>query len=119
MAPNGLCLVGEHLLDSLGGERLGALEGGTEGTVPDQLGGDSHGAGNSEENGVEGLLGETVVNKEDSRVGVDVGPRVLGLTGGEESVGNNLVQLADELEELVIGEVLESELTLSLVTGVL
>jgi hypothetical protein len=65
------------------------------------------------------LLLEAVVLKEDTRVGVHVGPGVLGLTGGEENVGDEVVELTDELEELVVGEVLEGELPLSLVSGVL
>jgi hypothetical protein len=51
-------------------------------------------------------------------VGVDVGPGVLGLAGSEEDVRDELVELADELEELVVGEVLERELALGGVTGV-
>jgi hypothetical protein len=65
------------------------------------------------------LLLEAVVLEEDTRVGVHVGPGVLGLTGGEENVGDEVVELTDELEELVVGEVLEGELPLSLVSGVL
>jgi hypothetical protein len=65
------------------------------------------------------LLLEAVVLEEDTRVGVHVGPGVLGLTGGEENVGDEVVELTDELEELVVGEVLEGELSLSLVSGVL
>lgn len=43
----------------------------------------------------------------------------LGLTGLEEDVRNNLVDLADKLEHGVIGKVLEGEFTLSSVTRVL
>lgn len=43
----------------------------------------------------------------------------LGLSSLEEDIRNDLVNLSDELEERVIGEVLESEFTLSSVSGVL
>jgi hypothetical protein len=43
----------------------------------------------------------------------------LGLAGFEEDVGNNLVDLADELEEGVLREVFERKLALGCVTGIL
>lgn len=71
------CLLAlEHLLDVGSRERLGALEGHAEGTVPDELGGDTEGTRDTEEDGVEVLLVEAVVGEEDTRVGVDVGPGV-------------------------------------------
>jgi hypothetical protein len=57
-------------------ERLGALEGHAEGTVPDELGRDTEGTRDTEEDGVEVLLVEAVVGEEDTRVSVDVGPGV-------------------------------------------
>lgn len=60
----------------LGRVRLGALEGHAEGTVPDELRGNTKGTRNTEEDGVEVLLVETVVGEEDTRVGVDIGPGV-------------------------------------------
>lgn len=60
-------------------ERLGALEGHAEGAVPDELGGDTEGARDTEEDGVEVLLVEAVVGEEDTGVGVDVGPGVCGV----------------------------------------
>jgi hypothetical protein len=51
-------------------------------------------------------------------VGVDVRPRVLGLASLKEDTRNNLVDLADQLEQLVVREVLEGELALSGVPGV-
>lgn len=97
---------------------LGSLEGHAEGSVPDELGDDSERPRDSEEDGVEVLVGEAVVGEEDTRVGVHVGPRVLGLARLEEDVGHELVQLADELEQLVVRQVLERELSLGLVSGV-
>jgi hypothetical protein len=45
--------------------------------------------------------------------------RTLGLAGLEEDVGDDLVDLADELEERVLGQVLEGELSLGGVSRVL
>jgi hypothetical protein len=50
----------EHGLDGSRGIRLGALEGHAEGAVPDELGGNTVGARDTEENSVEVLLGEAV-----------------------------------------------------------
>lgn len=88
----------KHLLDGLGGVRLGSLKGHlkkkrgkesemriiregarktyTKSPVPDELRNNTKGTGDTEEDGVEVLLVETVVSKEDTRVGVDVGPGV-------------------------------------------
>lgn len=52
-------------------------------------------------------------------MGVHVGPGVLGLAGLEEDVGDDLVDLADELEEGVLRQVLEGELSLRGVSRVL
>ena len=90
----------------------------TESTIPDELSGNTKGTGNTKEDGVELHLVEAVVGEEDTRVGVDVGPGVLGLAGFEEDLGSDVVDLADELEHLVVGEVLESELALSSVARI-
>ena len=42
----------------------------------------------------------------------------LGFTGLEEDVGNDLVDLTDELEERVLGEVLQGEFSLSSVSRI-
>lgn len=120
----------------LGREGLGALDGGTDGAVDDQLGKDTDGAGNTEEDGVVVCLGETVVLEEDTRVGIDVGEGVLGLAVLSEDTRGDLVDLADEVEHGVVGHLLcgvvsicairkgvsvrltLSELALSHVTGV-
>ena len=52
----------------VGGEGLGALDGGTDGAVDDELGKDTKSTRNTEENGVEVLLSETVVLEEDTGV---------------------------------------------------
>lgn len=52
----------------VGGEGLGALDGGTDGAVDDELGKDTKSTRNTEENSVEVLLSETVVLEEDAGV---------------------------------------------------
>lgn len=82
------------------------LNGGTDGAVDDELGKDTNGARNTEEDGVVVGLGETVVLEEDTRVGVDVGEGVLGLAVLGEDAGRDLVDLANELEHGVLGHLL-------------
>lgn len=108
----------DELGPGLGGEGLGALDGGTDGAVDDELRKHTKGAGHTEEDGVEVLLLEAVVLEEDTRVGVDVGVGVLGLAVLGEDTGGDLVDLGDELEQGVLGKVLESELALADVAGV-
>lgn len=50
---------------------------------------------------------------------IDVGPGVLGLAGLKQDVGCDLVDLANHLEEGILGEVLERELALGGVARVL
>lgn len=65
-------------------DALGALDGHTHGTVPDELDQRSEGTADTESDGVvEGLL-EAVMMEEDTGDGVDVGVGVLGLM--EDSV---------------------------------
>lgn len=110
----------------------------TESTIPDELGGDTEGTGDTEEDGVEVHLVKTVVGQEDTRVSVDVGPGVLGLASLlfkkikyhakkgiqwilsylKKDVRDDVVDLADELEEGVFGEMLQSKLALGRVTGI-
>lgn len=51
-------------------------------------------------------------------MGVDIGPGVLGLTLLQQHVGHNLVELGDQLEHGVVGQVLQGKLTLAGVTWV-
>jgi len=51
-------------------------------------------------------------------VSVYVWPWVLGLTLGEEDIWHNLVDLADQLEHIVVWEVLEGKLSLALVSWI-
>ena len=111
-------LLGVHGLDGSSRVRLWTLEGHTQSTVPDQLGQHSETTGDTEENGVEVLLNQTIGREEDTRVGIDVGPGVLGLAVLEENAGSDGVDLGDELEEGIVGDVLQGELTLASVTGI-
>ena len=113
-----LQLCANQLGVSLSAERLGPLNGGTDGTVDDELGKDTERTGYTKENSVVVLLSEAVVLEEDTGVGVDVGVGVLGLAVLGENTGGDLVDLADELEHGVVGQVLLSELALGDVAGV-
>ena len=99
-------------------ETLGALNGRTESTVNDQLGQDTQSTGDTEENGVVVGLGQTVVLEEDTGVGVDVREGVLGLAVLGQDTRRNLVDLADQVEHGVLGQLAESKLALGDVTGV-
>lgn len=61
---------------------------------------------------------QSVVLEEDTGVGINVGPWVLGLSLLGQDARDNLEDLGDELEEGVVGQVLEGKLTLRSVTGV-
>jgi hypothetical protein len=111
-------LSANELGPGLGGEGLGALDGGTDGAVDDELRKHTKGAGHTEEDGVEVLLLEAVVLEEHTGVGIDVGEGVLGLSVLSEDTGSDLVDLGDEVEHGVIGKVLKSELALADVAGV-
>lgn len=111
-------LSANELGPGLGGEGLGALDGGTDGAVNDELGKHTKGTGDTEEDGVEVLLFEAVVLEEDTGVGVDVGEGVLGLAVLGKNAGGDLVDLGDEVEHGVVGQVLEGELALGDVTRV-
>lgn len=58
----------DKLGPGLSAEGLGALDGGTDGTVNDELGKNTKGTRDTEEDGVEVLLGEAVVLEEDTGV---------------------------------------------------
>jgi hypothetical protein len=102
----------------LSAERLGPLDGGTDGTVDDELGKHTERTRDTKENSVVVLLSEAVVLEEDTGVGIDVGVGVLGLAVLGKDAGSDLVNLADELEHGVIRQVLLGKLALGDVTGV-
>lgn len=112
-----LCLGGD-LYPLGGGETLGALDRGADGTVDDELGQDTDRAGHTEEDRVEARLGQAVVLEQDARVRVDVGEGVLGLAVLGQNAGGDLVDLADQLEHRVVGHLLLRELALGHVPGV-
>lgn len=66
--PTNLDLSADQLGVSLGAEALGALDGGTQTTVDDQLGQDTQGTRHTEQDGVVVGLGQTVVLQEHTRV---------------------------------------------------
>lgn len=107
-----------ELLDELGGDTLGALEGEAKGPVPVELGEGSDSARHSEEHCVVLELRESVVPQEDSGMRVNVGVGVLGLAVLGEDSGHDVVDGGDDLEEFVVGHVLEGELPLASVPGV-
>jgi hypothetical protein len=102
----------------LSAEGLGPLNRGTDGTVNDELGKDTKRAGYTEQDSVVVLLSEAVVLEEHTRVSVDVGVRVLGLSVLGQNTGGDLVDLADELEHWVVWQMLLGELALGDVAGV-
>jgi hypothetical protein len=60
---------------------MGERRTSTKGTIPDELCSNTKGTGDTEEDGVVLHLGEAVVGEEDTRVGINVGPGVLGFAG--------------------------------------
>lgn len=110
--------LGADFLDLFRRERLGSFQGQTESSRPDQLGHATQRSGNTEQDGVVVLLGESEGGQELTGVSVYVGPRVLCLAGFQEDVGNDVVDLFDELEHGVVRGVLETEFTLGGVSGV-
>jgi len=113
-----LVLVTEHLDQVVSRVGLWSLQRHTKGTVPAELSEDTEGTGDTEEDSVVVLLDKTIVLEEDTRVGINVRPWVLGLSVLSQDAGHNVVQLADKTEEGIVRQVLEGKLTLSHVTGV-
>lgn len=105
-------------LDPLGGDALWSFDGVSQSSVPDQTGENTESARDTEENGVVLVLVESVVLKENTTVGINVGPWVLGLSVLGKDWWGDFVDLRDELEEWIVGQVLKSELTLACVTRI-
>lgn len=82
------------------------LNGGTDGAVNDELGQDTNGTRNTEEDSVVVGLSQAVVLQENTGVGIDVGEGVLGLAVLSQDTRSNLVNLADKLEHGVVGHFL-------------
>lgn len=94
------------------------LNGGTDGTVNDELGKDTNGTRHTKEHGVVVGLSQAVVLQKDTRVGINVGVGVLGLAVLSQDTGSNLVNLADQLEHGVLGHLFLGKLALSHVARV-
>mmetsp|Transcript_26202 Transcript_26202/g.84300 ORF Transcript_26202/g.84300 Transcript_26202/m.84300 type:complete len:345 (+) Transcript_26202:92-1126(+) len=109
-----LGLLGEPLRS----DRLGALQGQAQSPVPEELGKHAESAADTKHDGVVVKLVHAVVTQEDAGVGVHVGPRVLGLAVLGEHVGHDLVDGGHDVEQRVVGQVLEGELALSRVARV-
>lgn len=105
-------------LNPLGGDTLGSFDWVSKSSVPDQAGENTESARDTEENGVVLVLSESVVLKEDTTVGINVGPWVLGLSVLSKDWWSDFVDLRDELEEWVVGQVLLSEFTLACVARI-
>lgn len=58
------------------------------------------------------------MDQQAARVGVHVGPWVLGLSSGQQDVGDDLVELVDQLDQALAGDVLEGELALACVARI-
>eukprot|EP00760_Papus_ankaliazontas_P031622 PhM_4_TR5366/c0_g1_i1/m.29121 len=113
------CLVHLELLQKgLGRHRLRALDGLARHAVPDERRQHAELARHAEEDRVVVLLLEAVVLQEHAGVRVDVGEGVLRLAVLREDVGHDRVDVVDEAEELVVGEVALAELALARVAGV-
>lgn len=111
-------LLLNHLDQQIGGERLGALDGQAQGTIPDKRGQDTEGTGHTEEYGVVVHLLHAVVLQQDTGMGIYIGPGVLHLAGLGQDWWHHLVDLRHQLEQLVFGQVLQGELALAGVAGI-
>ena len=79
----------------------------TESAVPGERGEDTKSARDAKEHGVVVHLLEAVVLEENARVGIDVGPGVLGLALLEKDRRDNLVEASNEVDEGVALHVLQ------------
>lgn len=105
-------------LDPVRGNTLWTLNWESKSTIPDQAGQYSQSTRNTKENSVVVVFHESVVLKEDTAVGINIWPWVLGLSVLSEDFWDNMVQLADKLEEWVVWQVLQGKLTLAHVAWV-
>lgn len=71
----------------------------TKSTVPDELSSNTKGAGDTEENGVILHLIKSIVGEEDTRVGVNVGPGVLGLASLPRNMSEMNTIIAKQVNE--------------------
>mmetsp|Transcript_28783 Transcript_28783/g.73343 ORF Transcript_28783/g.73343 Transcript_28783/m.73343 type:complete len:234 (+) Transcript_28783:392-1093(+) len=107
-----------HALQHAHGHRLGALDGQAQRARPHALRQHTQRARHAEQHGVEVGLADAVVLQQHARVRVHVGPRVLDLAGAQQHRGHHLVQRRHQLEQRVLGQVLERKLALARVARV-
>jgi len=110
--------IAGELSELLGAEGLWSLEWEAKSSAPDHLRQAAQSSADAKENGVVLHLGHAVVLEEHTRVGVYVWPWVLGLTLSKKDIWHNLVDLADQLEHIVVWEVLEGKLSLTSVSWI-
>lgn len=107
-----------HLNEHVGGEGLGTLDGQAKSTIPDEGGEHAEGTGNAKQYGVVVHLLHAVVLQQNTGVSIYIGPGVLDLAGFEENWRHHLVDLGDQLEQLIVGQMLEGELPLAGITRI-
>lgn len=117
-SPSSLSLLLCHLNEHVGGEGLGTLDGQAESAIPDEGGEHAEGTGHAKQYGVIVHLLHAVVLQQDTGVGIYIGPGVLDLAGFGKDWGHHLVDLGDKLEQLIVGQMLEGELSLAGVTRI-
>lgn len=106
------------LHESVGGHRLGAFDGESQGAIPHERSQDAESARHAEQDGVVVHFLQSVVLEEDAGVSVNIWPRVLDLAQFGQDWRHNLVDVADELEQRVVGQMLEGELALASVARI-
>jgi hypothetical protein len=94
-------------------ERVGSLNGEAKSSAPDLGGHDTEGARNTEEDGVVIELVETVVHKEGTRASINIGPGVRNLSSCLKDLRDHLVASLNEVNEVIVLDILVSELELA------
>lgn len=106
-------LLAGGLDQSIGGHGLGAFDGQTQGTVPDERGQHAESTGNAEQHGVVVHLLQAVVLQQHTGVGIYVRPRVLDLAEFGQDWGHDLVDVGDQSEQHIVRQMLQGELALA------
>jgi hypothetical protein len=113
MAVMNVKIVLDLLDEVLKGERVGSLDGEAEGSAPDLGGHDTEGARHTEKDGVVVELVEAVVHEEGTGSGINVGPGVGDLASCLKNLRDNLVASLNEVDEVVVLDILISEVELA------
>ena len=116
----GICydLLLNHLHEHVCGQGFGTFDGQAQSTIPDEGGQHTESAGYTEQDGVVVHFLHAVVLQQDTGVSIYIGPGVLDLAGFSEDWGHDLVDLGNQLEEFIVGQMLEGELALAGVAGI-